>query len=291
MEFEEYLKQHLLPSTIKSYTSLINHFFLSIERKKINPKTASFSQILEYIKERRKHCKNPNSVNGSLHAIKKYYSYLVEIGERSDNPAKPIRLRDKPSRDIQVQDLFTVEELEQLLNRKERLKILKNRNLFIISLLIYQGLTNGEIKNLSIQDIDLKEATISIKSRTKTNSRTLKLNAKQMYLVMNYLNEDRVKLVKNDSQKLFITILGNEENGEGIHYIIESSKYIFPNKKLNPVTIRQSVICNLLKSGNDLRIVQAFAGHKHPTATENYKQTHLEELKNQILKFHPLSND
>jgi hypothetical protein len=33
-------------------------------------------------------------------------------------------------------------------------------------------------------------------------------------------------------------------------------------KSTNCQTIRQSVITNLLKAGNDLRIVQVFAGHK-----------------------------
>ncbi len=105
---------------------------------------------------------------------------------------------------------------------------------------------------------------------------------------MNYLNLERPVLLKEPTNKLLISMLGNTEKGEGIHYLIESSKHLFPNKKLNPGTIRQSVIYNLLKSGNDLRLVQAFAGHKYPSTTENYKQTHLEELKNQVLKFHPL---
>ena len=48
------------------------------------------------------------------------------------------------------------------------------------------------------------------------------------------------------------------------------------------------MIANLLKSGNDLRVVQAFAGHKYPSATERYKQTQVEELKQAVLKHHPL---
>ena len=44
------------------------------------------------------------------------------------NPAKSIRLRDKRSRDIQLQDLFKTTELEQLLEKKERYQLLKNRN-------------------------------------------------------------------------------------------------------------------------------------------------------------------
>jgi integrase/recombinase XerD len=48
------------------------------------------------------------------------------------------------------------------------------------------------------------------------------------------------------------------------------------------------VIANLLKQNHDLRVVQVFAGHKYPSATEKYKQAQREELKKQIQKYHLL---
>ena len=95
-------------------------------------------------------------------------------------------------------------------------------------------------------------------------------------------------MLKTESEKLIISSRGTAETGEGICYIIETQRHLFPERKLNAKTIRQSVITNLLKEGKDLRIVQAFAGHKYPSTTERYKQTQVEELKNQILKYHPL---
>jgi len=57
---------------------------------------------------------------------------------------------------------------------------------------------------------------------------------------------------------------------------------------LNCQTIRQSVIANLLKQGHDLRIVQAFSGHKYPSTTERYKQNDVVALQQQINVFHPM---
>jgi len=289
MELEQYLKERVAPSTAKRYLREIEIFFLSSEGKNIQPKTATYSQIMDYLGELRKKSKS-KKINCSLHGIKKYYSYLVATGERKDHPCRYIKLRDKSSRDIQLQDLFKSEELEQLLEKKERYKLLKNRNQIIISLLIYQALRNGEITNLQLDAINLEEGTIYIKPGRKTNSRTLKLQSKQVFWIMNYLENDREKLLKNrESKKLIISTKGTaDETGEGIGYIIETQRHLFPEKKLNAKTIRQSVITNLLKDGKDLRIVQAFAGHKYPSTTERYKQTQVEELKNQILKYHPL---
>jgi len=58
---------------------------------------------------------------------------------------------------------------------------------------------------------------------------------------------------------------------------------------LSAKTIRQSVIANLLKTGKDLRMVQAFAGHKKVSSTERYCQTGLEALKLALQKYHPLN--
>jgi len=283
MEFKQYLIERVAPSTAKRYEREVELFFSSVE----NPKTATYQQIMDYLGEVRKQ-KKGKQLAVILHAIKKYYSYLLAADLRQDHPCRYIKLRDKSSRDIQLQDLFKTEELEILLEKKERYILLKNRNQIIISLLIYQALTNGEVKKIDLNDINLEQGTIYIKPGRKTNSRTLKLQAKQIYWLMKYLYEDRPKLLKIESEKLIISSRGTAETGEGIGYLIETCRHLFPNKKLNAKTIRQSVITNLLKSGADLRLVQAFAGHKYPSTTERYKQTQVEELKNQILKYHPL---
>lgn len=277
----DFLNEKTAPSTAKRYKREIDLFFLSIE----NPKTATYSDILAYLGEVKKNVKNRSC---TLSAIRKYYEYLVSTGQRIDNPSASIKLRDNKTKDVQIQDLFKAEELEQLLQRKERYAILKNRNKIIISLLIYQALTNGEICNLTINDLDLEQGTIYIKAGVKTNPRTLKLQSKQVFWIMKYLQEDRPNLLKESTTILIISKLGTAEKGEGIHYLTETQKHLFKPRKLNPVTIRQSVITNLLKQGKDLRIVQAFAGHKTPSTTEKYKQTQVEQLKNQILKYHPL---
>ena len=282
---QDYLSQSVAPSTAKRYQREIELFFVSLAEKEINPKTANYSQLMDYIGVLRKKHKN---LGCSLQGVKTYYKYLVYSDQRKDNPAKSIRLRDKRSRDIQLQDLFKTEELELLLERKERYNLLKNRNKIVISLLIYQGLKNREIIELELKNIDLEEGTIYIKQGLKTNKRTLKLHSKQVFWLMNYLEKDRSKLLKIETEILIIGSGGSPQAVDGICYLIETQKHLFPKRKLNALTIRQSVITNLLKEGKDLRLVQTFAGHKYPSTTEKYKQTQVEELKNKILKYHPL---
>jgi len=285
MTLEEYLQQKLAKSTAKRYLQHIKNYQNSVQ----NPQNASYTQIVNYIGELRKQYNNTDSIKTILHGIKHYYSYLVVVEIRKDHPCKYLHLKDKRAKTVQLQDLFSQEELEQLMNRKERYKDLKIRNQIIISLLIYQGLTTGEIVRLWVKDVDMEKGLIHVLSSAKQNGRTLELKSNQIMLFHQYITQIRPKLLKSTSPNLIITKTGKAENGEGINALIYSCKYLFPNKILNPVTIRQSVISNLLKQTNNLRKVQLFAGHKYPSATEKYKQNSIEELKNEILKYHPLN--
>jgi integrase/recombinase XerD len=288
-----YLQQRHTKSTAARYLRNIEIYLH--ETTELKAKAATYSSIMDYIGFLRKKYSNPDTIKCTLHGIKKYYYWLNHTGQRKDHPCRNLRLKEKTSRDIQIQDLFKPEELELLMERKERYKDMKIKNQVIISLLIYQGLTRNDIVSLTLKDIDLKEGTIYIKADTKTNSRTLKLRPNQIMLFYKYINEVRPKLhavsgviYQTVSGKLILTKLGTDERGEGISYLLETAQHIFPERNLNTKTIRQSVIANLLKQGNDLRLVQVFAGHKYAGSTERYRQTGLEELKIAINKYHPL---
>lgn len=295
MTLKEYLQKRHTKSTAERYHKDIQNYLESITEQKA--KAATYSDVMDYVGMLRKKYSNPQTIKVIIHAIKKYYYWLNHTGQRKTHPCRNLKLKDKTNRDIQIQDLFKPEELELLMERKERYKDVKIKNQVIISLLIYQALTRNDIVSLTLRDIDLEAGTIYIKADTKTNSRTLKLRPNQIMLFYKYIHEVRPKLLKvfplgGDLEGAFIlTKSGTPEKGEGISYLLETSKHLFPDRNLNTKTIRQSVIANLLKQGNDLRLVQVFAGHKYTGSTEKYRQTGIEELKAGIQKYHPLNTN
>lgn len=285
-ELKNYLLSRHTEKTARAYQR-------EIESYKLNyPKAdkAVYKDITVYLGVLRKRYSNPKTLNRILCSIKAYYDFLSHTGKRKDNPARAIRLRDNTSRDIQLQDLFTEKELETLLERKERFNLLTCRNRVLTSLLIYQALLPTELENLTVNEINLDHGMIYIKGTSKTNARELPLKPTQIMLLNQYINEVRLKLNKNrQEQSLLIGARGERVKGEDItKHVKRSFKGKFKGRKVNVTTIRQSVITNLLKAGNDLRIVQVFAGHKYPSATEKYKQTNVEALKSAINQHHPI---
>ncbi|HZD93976.1 MAG TPA: site-specific integrase, partial [Candidatus Sulfotelmatobacter sp.] len=203
---------------------------------------------------------------------------------------RSILLKDQRSRDIQLQDLFTMEELEVLLNRPERYSRLESRNKVLISLLIYQALYPVEMEVLTTRDINLEAGTVQIRPTAKTNSRQLTLKPNQILLFYHYLQEIREKLLgENKSDQLLIGQRGDPMPAEDItKHVKRSFKDIYPGRTVNAQTIRQSVIAHLLKQGHSLSVVQAFAGHKYPSSTERYRQNEIDTLKAAIEAYHPM---
>lgn len=283
MTLEKYLRNKYSRGTAKVYLLDIMHY---LDR---NPEAerATYAEILDYFSELRSE-KSEGSMFRILQSIKKYYDYLLQEKKRMDHPCKSLSFRNHQSRDVQVQDLFSEIELESLLVRKNRYPLLARRNELILSLLINQGLTTGELIQLETRDLNLEKGSIYLRESRRLNGRTLALASHQILLAHRYLQEDRVLLLGQSSDQLLITQRGSAEKGEGISYLISTLQSRFPQRKLNPKTIRQSVITNLLKEGKSLRWVQLFAGHKYPSSTERYRQTNLDNLKETIWKHHPL---
>ena len=284
MELTNYLESHLKKGTYKSYLYEIEKF----KKHYKNPEKLNYQELMNYVELLRKNY-NPQSIKRTIYAIKKFYDYLLEIGKVKYNIAKNIKIRDGKENPLQLQELLTEKELLQLLEpRKERYKILEKRNQIIISLLVNQALLVSDIENLRIEDLDLKNAKIKVKSTGITNERILDLKAEQILLFYEYLKEDRELLEKQKTSFFLLNKLGSKITADDINYLVSTYQKDFI-KKITTIKIRQSVIKLKLDQGENLRKVQYFAGHKHADTTEKYRETGIEALQTAINQYHPLA--
>ena len=243
----------------------------------LNP---SYGDILNYITQLRKSGIAARNLKNHLCAIKFYYNCLLDLGYMEHHPCKSLLLHDKTDRSISTEILFTSEELNTLLEREDKaIPKLKLRNKIIRQLLVYQALTIKELITLTIDDIDLQNCSITIK-----NSRTLELHPKQILPLQQYITTDRKQIATTKYNWLLLSRSGNQLPKRCINDAINYKA----KKKFTPQKIRQSVIANLLKNGNDLRKVQLFAGHHYISSTEKYITSSFTELRAELDKKHPL---
>jgi site-specific recombinase XerD len=291
MKLEEYLLKKYSKSSLAHNLYSIKKFTDYYQNK---AETATYTDVLNYIAYLRKNYDlHPKTLRHCLYGVKIYFHYLLEIGKRKDHPCSELFLKDKIDKQIQVDTLYSPQTLENFFvnYRIKKKKQLENRNKIIISLLVYQAVTVKEIAEIAVENIDLEACEIHIKSGYHQLKRTLPLQAKQVLLFYNYLENERPKLLKynlkNPTETAFILgQYGEKINPHGISKMI--NEHLKPSEKLQPMKIRQSVIANLLKKENDTRIVQVFSGHRRASTTVQYKQTELEALQNAVNQYHPI---
>lgn len=281
MNFNEYLAKYHAHSSARTYTYLIAEFL----REHPRGGQYQYEDIVHYIKETAQR----KTMKTTLAALKRYFDFLVETGVRLDHPCKRFNFRTK-KKAIQLQDFFTPEDLEKLVERDNRYTVLDYRNRLIVSLLTYQALLPSELCKLECDHVDLERGALYVKGSSKYTARTLDLHTSQILLIQKYLVESRPKLVKTSSKRLLLTIRGANETVEGINCVLDPMKRMFPGRELNARTIRQSVIANKLNYyGWSLEQVQLFAGHKWPSATLQYRRKVLATQIAMNNRFQPLN--
>ncbi len=283
---QTYLDQHYTPATAASYGRQIAAYLGDCP----DAEQARYTDVLAYVGQLRQRYHNAATLHRLLCSIKVFYDYLCDSGQRSDHPGKIIYLKDRRSRDVQLQDLFTAGELLQLLERKTRYGALYYRNRVLVSLLVYQGLRVAEMAALRVSDVNLDAGTIYIAATPQTNSRTLSLQPEQVLLVYSYLQGVRPGLLRGNACDILLVGLRGKPMpaADIVKHVQRHYKGMFGNRKVSAGTIRQSVIANLLKAKHDISVVQQFAGHKYPSSTERYRAGEVATLQAAIDQYYPL---
>jgi integrase/recombinase XerD len=287
MTFKESLEQeNLAIKTIKEYQSNVNQLKNWSKEEALDPNQLNYREILGYVQNEKQRKLNHHTINIKLNTISKYYDYLINQGIRADNPAKKLRLK-KDTQKVLL-DQIKPEQLQHIYNtyknktnfREAKQKLVQQRNLIILGLMIHQGVQIGELKRLETNHIDFDKGEIYIPSTKRSNHRTLKLHTTQIISLHTYILQTREKLNLTDDF-LFTRNLKNI-----LEHFIQELRGMFEEIR-NASQIRASVIMNWVKHHN-IREVQYFAGHKHISSTEKYRQQDVETLQKALEKYHPM---
>jgi len=180
-----------------------------------------------------------------------------------------------------------MEELEAVLNMQEGWGGQPEKNKTVISLLIYQGLTKNEVLKMRTSDIDMENGIIKIRANRKQLARELEIKPRQFAILHKYLNEEREKWLKEETDLLIINQYGKAASI--IRYTFEPFKQLYPDRKLEPSTIRESVISHWLNVQKiPMEQVTLMAGLKWISSVERYRHLLKEEEQEILKKFHPM---
>jgi site-specific recombinase XerD len=305
-DFQIYLQsKNLSPSTQKHYCRYVNNFLAWYKLDIIN---CTKKDILKYLEHLQSKLEQENITRkNTLIGLNHFFTYLLKSEIIFSNPNSLLKIRGTKRKTLyqtysqeQLNSIFdnyyllfiqNFDNTKMPKNTREINHLVRQRNLLVLGILIYQGINTSDLQHILIEDIDLIKASIKIKATLKSNERLLNLHASQIGVLYNYLQNIRPQFFEycKPSEHLFITIPKNNTESENT---LRSFKTLTNQIKtidktfLNFKQIRASVITNWIKI-DGLRKAQYFAGHRFISSTEIYLSNNLDGLIDDITKFNP----
>lgn len=287
-QFDYYLYgKRLSEASRKSIIKQVKAFLLWMEAESIPDITAvSYNDVMAYVK----HCKSAGNTSKTialkLTFLNHYFMWLVKEEEIKENPVTNIRVQGIQRKHLH--HYLKKEELDNLYHAFNPMGAAGMRNKVLLGMVVYQALRVEELTNLAVKSLQLKEGKIRVEGGRKANTRTLTLEAHQVVDLLQYISEARKELLEQtgkETDQLFTSSGTGDKLLNTMQYILAQVKKQHPEVK-DWKQLRASVIAYWI-AVHGLRKAQYLAGHRYISSTEEYQQQDLDELQEDIDKFHP----
>ena len=216
-----------------------------------------------------------------LSALRRFLSYLVQLGELKVNPATGI---SAPKQGKHLPKNIDTEQVQQLLanDSKEPIDI---RDRAIIELLYSSGLRLSELQGLNLNSINIRVREVRVIGKGN-KERVVPLGRYASHAIQQWL---KVRLLFNPKDEaLFVSQLGNRMSHRAIQMRLETWGIRQGlNSHLNPHKLRHSFATHMLEASSDLRAVQELLGHSNLSTTQIYTHLNFQHLAEVYDSAHP----
>ena len=270
--------------TVKSYQRDINHLTRYCADKSILHWTdLTQSDVRSHIAGRHRQGLGSTSLQRELSAIRSFYNFLLKKRLADSNPAQYIKA---PKQARKLPKTLDVDQVSGLLEAGTN-SMLEIRDVAMFELFYSSGLRLGELAVLNLNDIDLADNSLMVRSGKGGKSRLLPIGSKAVTAISNWLAL-RLKNVVAEESALFISTRGTRLGKRSIELRLElwCKKKGIP-ESVHPHMLRHSFASHLLESSQDLRAVQELLGHSNISTTQIYTHLDFQHLAAVYDKAHP----
>ena len=264
----------LSDNTLQSYRRDITQYEDYINKSKLDYLKIQNEDIKSYLNGLKEIGKKTSTISRNLATIRSFYQYLVRTKKVKEDPTAGVQ---SPKIEKRVPSILTSEEVELLLDQPKDVDLKGTRDKAMLEFAYATGMKVTEIIDLNIDDVDLKENTVTCKSGRKT--RTIPLGALAEDALKEYIEEARPILIKSEEDKaLFVNMNGSRLTRQGFWKIVKYYKeQANIDKDITPHVLRHSFATHLLQNGADLKSIQTMLGHSDISSTQVYAQFKLND--------------
>ena len=257
--------------TIKNYKRDISQIEQYCTKKSINLwSELTQSDIRSHIAGRHRNGLSAKTIQRELSAIRSFFNFLLKQNLLDSNPAHHIKA---PNQARKLPKTLDVDQINGLLDAKTD-SILEIRDLAMFELLYSSGIRLSELSALNLNDLDIADKTLIIRSGKANKSRILPMGNKAVS-ALNLWIKQRTNNLAPSEKALFTSNRGTRLGQRSIELRLN----LWCKKKgitelIHPHMLRHSFASHLLESSQDLRAVQELLGHSNISTTQIY--THLD---------------
>ena len=307
MKFEKYLgafKEHLeernlSERTVETYCYNTDRFLAFLER--YYPRISSLEKVTkEMVHDYQRYLQSTRNRKGEslanktqilrLIVVRKFFSFLVNQDLILKNPASSLTLPKEEQR--LIRNIPTEKEVMDLLENLKPTDPVSIRNRAVVELFYGCGIRTTELCRLKLQDVDLKEQTVTIVKGKGNKSRIVPIGQYAGYYIQLYLDKARKYMLKgrrNDPGYLFLSQRGNPFNNTTINKSVMRSvaKKLEEKKYLSCYSFRRAVATHLLAGNVDITYIAKLLGHSSLKTTQRYLKVEIGDLKKMHSLYHP----
>ncbi|MCI7472499.1 MAG: site-specific tyrosine recombinase XerD [Clostridiales bacterium] len=272
------------PNTLSSYLRDVRQYMDWLGEEGISPAQAVHADVEAYTRSMTARGKSAATVTRCQASLKSFYSWMMEAGQISENPARGLS-QTKVER--KLPHILTSREVELFLEQPDPSDAKGCRDKAMLELLYATGIRVSELIGLDLDNINLSAGFIRCANRGK--ERIIPLYQAAVRALQNYLDRVRPQMVEHPDEKaLFVNMSGERMSRQGFWKIIKHyQEKAGIQKDITPHTLRHSFAAHLLENGADLHSIQEMLGHADISSTQIYTQVVSQKLKDVYNKAHP----
>jgi integrase/recombinase XerD len=284
----------LAPNTIDAYRRDLKTWREFCSLQGIDPAAATHDDVTEFLARLRAGKKpaagalSPSSVARMLVSVRSMYKFLVREGHIDRDPTAKVGV---PRRPRSLPKAIPVQDVERLIAVPAR-EGLGRRDRAILETLYGAGLRISELVDLDVDDVDLDERSILVRSGKGSKSRRVPIGRAAGKALGDYVTISRPDLmthaVRSPGGALFLNARGGRLSRQGCWKILKQlARSAGLEDKVSPHTLRHSFATHMLDGGADIRVVQELLGHASIATTQVYTLVTDGKLREVYLAAHP----
>lgn len=280
--------------TLRNYESDLDQFaqfLFSIEKRDDFPiEQIDRLTIREWMASLHTAGRKKSSIARKLASLRTLFQFLIREGKLESNPAKMVAT---PKIERKLPTHLSMEDAVRFIETPDLSTDLGRRDRAILEFLYATGIRVGELVNINLSDIDVRERTARVFGKRR-KERIVPFHDTALQALMLYINETRptflanAPLAERDDKACFLNYQGTRITTRSVGRMID--KYIkqcADVHKISPHSLRHTFATHMLDSGADLRDIQELLGHARLSTTQIYTQVSMEKMIDVYSKAHP----